>query len=171
MKGKQVNQCCKKGNQKVRKKLMLRVPGGIFVFFKHFGASGPHGVPTSNVDPRWLHFASFLNPFLPSWTTIWLRTRSHFEIENFLQDSITCRICKGKDTILGKLCCHKIRGGGFARMRSWVTARRTKTRQLWIYSHNIYYYYYYYYICCFFTTPLLPRTNSDAATSPSAHTC
>ena len=122
MKEKQVKQCCKKGRQKVRKKWIFGVPGGgrKYRHFEHFGASGPHGVPNSNVDPRWLHFASFLKPFLPSWTTIWLRTRSHFEIENFLQDSITCRICKGKDSVLRKLCCHKIRGGGFARMRSWI---------------------------------------------------
>ena len=120
MKEKQVKQCCKKGHQKVRKIWILGVLGG--GISKPFGASGPHGVPNSNVDPRWLHFPSFLKPFLPSWTTIWLRTRSHFEIKNFLQDSITCRICKGKDSVLRKLCCHKIRGGGFARMRSWITS-------------------------------------------------
>ena len=105
--------------------------GGNFQGFKPFGASGPHGVPNSNVDPRWLHFASFLKHFLPSWTTIWLRIRSHFVIDNFLQDSITCRICKGKDSVLRKLCCHKIRGGGFARMRSWI--KRLKGHQ----SENI----------------------------------
>ena len=121
MKETQVKQCCKKGHQKSRKYRFWGSRGGaIFQGKKHFGASGPHGVPNSAVDPRWLHFASFLKPFQPSWTTIWLRTRSHFEIENFLQDSITCRICKGKDSVLRKLCCHKIRGGGFARMRSWI---------------------------------------------------
>ena len=120
MKEKQVKQCCKKGNQQVRKIDFGGPGGGIFVFFKHFGASGPHGVPNPNVDPRWLHFPSFLKPFLPPWTTIWLITRSPFEIQNFLQESIKCRLCKGKDNVLRKLCCHKIRGGGFARMRSWI---------------------------------------------------
>ena len=122
MKEKQVKHCCKKG-PKSKKNIDFGGPGGgaIFVAFMPFGVSGLHGVPNSNVDPRWLHFASFLNPFLPSWTTIWLRTRSHFDIENLLQDSITGRICKGKDNVLRKLCCHKIRGGGFARMRIWIT--------------------------------------------------